>query len=284
MHADPDEARLVAHQVHVVVAGSDRAKLGHRLLAILPHVGLAPGVGVIEQRMLHAFVVVAAEAERDDALHVLEDQRHRAGDGLVRRVQPHRHVAAADVEADAGDADLLLVGDHAADRLRVAEMAVGADHAGDGVADRHAVAHLGDRRLVMLAEHGQRAVPVLRVLRPQVDDLGRGRRLLARVVLGPGGVAERAPQRHAARAAGLLDAAVRIEAGGDRQLAAAEFLLVRWAGHGLVPSQAPSTAGRALASPMAGHGSMIRPRVAVALATQPFVAHTARQQCIPRLV
>ena len=52
-------------------------------------------------------------------------------DRRVRRIEPDRHVAAADVEADARDAELALIGDHAADRLRVAEMAVGADRAGD---------------------------------------------------------------------------------------------------------------------------------------------------------
>ena len=34
---------------------------------------------------------------------------------------------------------MLLVGDDAADRLRVAEVAVGAEHAGHGIADCHAV-------------------------------------------------------------------------------------------------------------------------------------------------
>jgi hypothetical protein len=48
-----------------------------------------------------------------------------------------------DQEHHAGDADLLLIGDDPADRLRIAEMAVGADDAPDDIADAHAFAHLG---------------------------------------------------------------------------------------------------------------------------------------------
>jgi len=49
--------------------------------------------------------------------------------------------------------------------LRVAEMAIGADDAGDDVADRHAIAHLRNRRVVVLAEHLERAVLELGGLR-----------------------------------------------------------------------------------------------------------------------
>ena len=46
---------------------------------------------------------------------------------------------------------MVLVGDHAADRLRVAEVAVGAQHAAGDAADAHAAPHLRDGALVMLA-------------------------------------------------------------------------------------------------------------------------------------
>jgi len=52
----------------------------------------------------------------------------------------------------ARDRDVLLVGDHAADGLRVAEVAVGAQHAAGDAADAHAAPHLRDGALVMLAE------------------------------------------------------------------------------------------------------------------------------------
>jgi len=67
-------------------------------------------------------------------------------------IEAHRHVAAADVEADARDRHVLLVGDHAADRLRIAEVAVGAEHAARDAADAHAAPHLLDGALVMLTE------------------------------------------------------------------------------------------------------------------------------------
>src|SRR5207253_1121930 len=99
------------------------------------------------------------------------------------------------VEADAGDADLLLVGNHAADGLRITQMTVRADHAGNRVANRHAVAHLRDRRAVMLAEHLEWAVLVLRRLRLDCDIRSDSLRF-ARELLLAGGIAERAPQRH----------------------------------------------------------------------------------------
>ena len=70
MHADPDEALLVAHQVDIVVARADRAELRRRLLPIGLHVGGAPGIGVVEQRVLDPFLVVASDAERDHARDV----------------------------------------------------------------------------------------------------------------------------------------------------------------------------------------------------------------------
>ena len=47
---------------------------------------------------------------------------------------------------------MILVGDDAADRLRVAEVAVGAQHAAHHAADAHAAPHLLDGALVVLAE------------------------------------------------------------------------------------------------------------------------------------
>lgn len=39
----------------------------------------------------------------------------------IGRIEPHGYVAAADIEANARNADLLLIGDHAVDRLRIAD-------------------------------------------------------------------------------------------------------------------------------------------------------------------
>ena len=118
------------------------------------------------------------------------------GDGGERRVEPNGHVAATDVESDTGDTDLLLVGDHTADRLGVAEMAVGADHAGHDAADAHAIAHLRDRGFVVVAEYFKRAVLEFGLLRPHRRNALRRFRSLPHQMFLPGGIAIGAPRRH----------------------------------------------------------------------------------------
>ena len=58
---------------------------------------------------------------------------------------------AGDVVADPGRADVVGVGDGAADRLRVADVAVGAERAAQGVAGVGAALELGDGALVDVA-------------------------------------------------------------------------------------------------------------------------------------
>ena len=216
MDADPDKAILVAHQVNIVVARTDGAELAHRLLAIALHVGFAPGVGVVEQFGLYPLVIGAPNAERDDFRHVADDIAQLVLDRGERRIKPNRHVAAAYVKADAGNADLLLIGDDAADRLGIAEVAVGADHAGHDVADRHAIAHLSDSGFVVLAEDFERAILKGRCLRCDRRNLCCRSRGLSRHVFGARRIAERAPCRHRPLA-GPFDPGIRIEAGRARQ-------------------------------------------------------------------
>ena len=114
--------------------------------------GLLPERAV-EQLVLDLLRVAAAEAEADVGGDLAEQRADAILDRLFRHVELHRHVAAGDVEADAADRDVVLVGDHAADRLRVAEMAVGAEHAADHAAVLHAARHLLLGALVVLAEN-----------------------------------------------------------------------------------------------------------------------------------
>ena len=95
-------------------------------------------------------------------------------------------------------------------------MAVGADHAGDDVADRHAVLHLRDRGRLVLAEDLQRAVLVLGGLRRNPRDVRTRRGCLTRQMLGARRIAERAPQRHGSLAR-TLDARIGVEPGRDGQ-------------------------------------------------------------------
>ena len=91
----------------------------------------------------------------------------------ANRVEPHRHVAAADVEANTGNADLTLVGDHPTNRLGIAQVAVSADHAGDSRCPRPCRCHLRQRRLAVLAEDGERRVAIGSFLRREVPERGR---------------------------------------------------------------------------------------------------------------
>src|SRR5262249_48088904 len=91
-------------------------------------------------------------------------------------------------------------------------MAIGADDAGDDVANRHAIAHLRNRRLVVLAEHLERAVLELGGLRLFGCDRIGGVSGLPRQGLFARGVTERATDRHRPLA-WPLDSAVGVEAG-----------------------------------------------------------------------
>ena len=103
------------------------------------------------------------------------------------------------------------VGNDATDRLCVTGMTIGAHDASDDVADRHAIAHLRNRRVVVLAEHLERAVLELGGLRLFGCDRIRGVSGLLRQVLFARGIAERAPDRHRPLA-WPLDSAVGVEA------------------------------------------------------------------------
>src|ERR1700733_6953488 len=115
MYADPDKVVLVAHQIDIVIAGADGAELRDRFLPVRLHVGLAPGVGIVEQGMLGTLLVTAADAERDSLGYIPDDRPDAIRNGRELHVKLHCHVAAADVEPDARDADLLLISDYAAD-------------------------------------------------------------------------------------------------------------------------------------------------------------------------
>ncbi len=152
MVADPDEPLLVLEQVDVVVAGPHGAELRGRQLLELADAGRAPGFGVVEQRILDPLGVLAPDPERDRARDVVDDRPDPVGDRRLGDVEPRRHIAAGDVEADAGDRDVLRIGHDPADRLRVAEVAVGAQHRSRRRADRGAARQLRDRARVVLAE------------------------------------------------------------------------------------------------------------------------------------
>src|SRR5437016_13077125 len=83
----------------------------------------------------------------------MDDRLDAIFDRLLRHVELHCHVAASDVEAYAAYRDMLVVSDDAADRLRVAEMAVGAQDTATHATVLHAARHLLLGALVVLAEN-----------------------------------------------------------------------------------------------------------------------------------
>ena len=158
--ADPDPALLVLHQVDVVVARADRAELRRRQLGELSlrhELGLAD---LLQHRVV------------DPLLGRTRPCRTRSGAMISRMIDstpPSASrsrcvssvrsglVAAADVVADARRRHVALVGDATADRLAVAGVVVGAEHAELGVAGRHAPLELLQAPLVDGAERLDRA-------------------------------------------------------------------------------------------------------------------------------
>ena len=148
--ADPDAALLVLHQVDVVVAGSYRAELRLGEPGELPLRGELRVADALQHRMVGALPGGDAHAEGDPP----RDLRHQPLDAAEHvevgagQLGTSGLVAAADVEADAGRRDMALVGDAAADRLRVAGVVVCAEHAELGATGLHAAAELGEASLV----------------------------------------------------------------------------------------------------------------------------------------
>ena len=150
MHPDPDEALLVLEQIHVMVARSDRSELLLSHLLEVPDPGLVPE-GRIEELVIDGDGVLLADPEADAAADIRRGCGLPAGNVLVAGVEPDGHVSAGDVEPDAADRDMLLIGHDPADGMGVAEMPVGAEHALEGAARLHAAVKLLDGFLVVLA-------------------------------------------------------------------------------------------------------------------------------------
>ena len=153
MHTDPDQTFLVLEQIDVVVAGTDGAELVARhALEVLDRLDFLPERAV-EQRVIDLFRIAAAKPETDVGGDLVEDRPDAVRDALLGHVELHRHVAASDVETDARHRDVLFICNDATNRLRIAEMAVRAQHAADHAAELHAAGHLRLGAIVVIAEN-----------------------------------------------------------------------------------------------------------------------------------
>src|SRR5580658_2662708 len=102
--------------------------------------------------MIDLLVVPATNAEADRAPHVVHDPANVRTQLHAGHIKTNSLVSAADVIADTGGADRVLVGDHAADRHAVADVVVG--HQRDLVGGACANPNLVQRAIIGLAEHG----------------------------------------------------------------------------------------------------------------------------------
>ena len=137
-----------------MVARADRAELRLGELRQLALWRELSGADLLEHGVVDALLRRDTHAERDparDLAHDRVDAAERVEIG-ARELGASRLVAAADVVADAGRRDVSLVGDAAADRLRVARVMVGAEDAERGVACLHAALELLEAALVDVAE------------------------------------------------------------------------------------------------------------------------------------
>src|SRR6266852_551934 len=103
--------------------------------------------------MLDLLSVGAPQTEADVLGNFRQDGTDIVRNRIAFDIQLHRHIAAADIEADATDRNMLLVSDHAAHRLRVPEMAIGAQHTAGNASDAHASMHLRYGLVVVLSEN-----------------------------------------------------------------------------------------------------------------------------------
>jgi hypothetical protein len=151
----PRRGRLVAEQVDVVVAAADRAELLRGQVEQRALEADRRLADLVEHRMVGALLVRDADAERDPREDLVHEARHVVATS-GSQVGQHGLVAAADVVADAGRGDVLAVGDRAADRLRVAVVAVRAQHAARALLRLDAARELVDHLLLVLAEDPHR--------------------------------------------------------------------------------------------------------------------------------
>src|SRR6516165_2888594 len=85
----------------------------------------------VKQRVIDLLGIAAADTEADVGSDLVDQRTDAIRDRGLRHVELHRHVAAGDVEADTTHGNMLLVGNDATDRLRIAEVAIRAEDTTD---------------------------------------------------------------------------------------------------------------------------------------------------------
>jgi hypothetical protein len=168
VHTNPHAIFFVREQVYVVIAAAHGAKLVTRHLLERRNRLQLPG-HIIEQGMIYPFVVLAANTEADNRPHVVHDSGDARTQLHAGHIKTHGLVAAADVVANTGRADRILVCHHSADRHTVADMVVG--HECDLVGGACTDTNLVQRTIIGLTEHRNLVIEDLHAYHESVPHL-----------------------------------------------------------------------------------------------------------------
>ena len=136
--------------------------------------------GVEHRVVAYRIVVVTAHTERDAPLYGVRDPdvigRRQIGRA---KIGADREVAARDVVADTRWRDVLAITHDAADRHRIPEMTVGAEHGRRVPLRRGAPFQLLDRRLVVVAEDLHGLMVLLSQVPRRGSSVGESTRLIS---------------------------------------------------------------------------------------------------------
>ena len=152
MHAHLHPDLLVGKQIDVVVAGTHGPQVIGGEVQQVPSRRERRILNAIEHGVVDGLAIAATDPEADPGVDLVHDHADitEVPDGDVGA---RGHVAAADVIAHVGRADVFAVGDRAPDRLAVAQLPVGAQHRTSARLDRHARRELIDDALLVLPDN-----------------------------------------------------------------------------------------------------------------------------------
>jgi hypothetical protein len=150
VHTNPHEILFVCEQVNIVIAAAHGAELVTRQFLERRNRLQLP-CHIIEQSVVYLFVVLAANAEADDRPNVVHDRGNARTQLRAGHIYTNGLVSAADVVADTGRTDRILVCHYSADRHTVANVVIG--HQCDLVGGACTDANLVQRTIIGVTKH-----------------------------------------------------------------------------------------------------------------------------------
>jgi len=167
VNADPNPALFVAKEVDIMVAAADRAELFLGQLAQRAQKGQILPSRVVKELVIARFAVVALSHPKHHRLGDLVHNLFDLGLNIVgAQIGANGFVAARDVVTNPARADGIAVGDHTADRHRVAFVPVGHQGCARYNFVLGAALDLIERRFVVFAPDRNIAMEAIHVLPP----------------------------------------------------------------------------------------------------------------------